>query len=204
MRLQYQAKLDQNALLCQKWEVGGSLREIKKVKVFEMDFTWWFADTVLSIRSRDIVAEFKLSGFVDTTKLKIYYKRLLIQSADKSLQKLAFVKLVECCIKLSFHPKHVLVSTVCFFIHLLTLWWSSMACILLKPDIFCSSSLLKKFLFGSIWALSNSLDPPPPLSNRQTWKKCSKLSWQAFTPPPPPFRQCPLETTHLKWSFPYH
>ena len=39
VRLQYQAKLDQNALLCQKWEVGGSLREIKKVKVFEMDFT---------------------------------------------------------------------------------------------------------------------------------------------------------------------
>ena len=126
VRLQYQTKLDQNALLCQKWEVGGSLREIKKLKVFKMDFTWWFADTVLSIRSRDIVAEFKLSGFVDTTKLRIYCKSLIIQSSDNSMQKFAFMTLVECCIKVSYHPRHVLVFTVCFFIHSLTLWWSSM------------------------------------------------------------------------------
>ena len=32
--------------------------------------TWWFADTVFRMRSRDIAADFMLSGFVETTKLR--------------------------------------------------------------------------------------------------------------------------------------
>ena len=39
-----------------------------------------------------------------------------------------------------------------------------------------------------------ALDPLPPLSNGQTWKKkCPQPSWQAFTPFTPN-----METTHLK------
>ena len=34
------------------------------------NLAWWFADTVFSIRSRDIAADFMLSGFVETTKLR--------------------------------------------------------------------------------------------------------------------------------------
>ena len=43
---------------------------------------------------------------------------------------------------------------------------------------------------------------PPTLSNGQTWKKCPKPSWQAFTPTPLQ-GNAHMETTHFKKGLPW-
>ena len=57
--------------------------------------------------------------------------------------------------------------------------------------------------FGPIWALPR---PPPLCQTGKRGKKCSKPSWQAFTPPPPLFGlsgNARMETTHFKKGLPY-
>ena len=44
---------------------------------------------------------------------------------------------------------------------------------------------------------------PPTLSNGQTWKKCPKPSWQAFTPTPLQ-GNAHMETTHFKKGLSMH
>ena len=130
--------------------------------------TWWFADTVFRIRSRDIAADFMLSGFVETTKLQ-----------RKSLPELfkgsCFLLFCHFYYFLSFMKKHPLVSPDLSGCSLLV--GRSRDCSHCVSHRLCQSHLCCSQMWSYLW----EINVPPSVRVRQS--QWSRLFYRHSSPP---------------------